>query len=77
VECEGCEIGAEEVEPCTVERGGDSSSAYAILDGLESAEEIQWSVSTTFEKWSDSELTTCGFDYAADEGFQTTVLKEA
>lgn len=69
------EVGGQEAEACMVERDGNSLSISARLDGLQSAEEIQWSISATWEKWSGSELTTCGFDYAPDEGFQTTVLK--
>jgi len=68
------EIGAEEAIPCTVDRDGNSLSVSVRLDGLESAEEIQWSVLTVFERWSGSELVASGFDSAPDEGLQTMSL---
>jgi len=37
----------------------NSLSVYALLGGLRSVREIQWSVSAIFEKWSDSELHAC------------------
>jgi len=70
------EFGAEEAESCKVERNGNSLGILATLDGLQSAKEIHWSISTTFEKWSGSELMTAEFDYAPDEGFQRTILRK-
>jgi len=68
------EIGGKE-EPCTVERNGKSLIIFASLDGLQNAREIEWSIQTLFEKWSDHELITNGIDYAPNEGFQRTILK--
>lgn len=68
------EVG-EEAVPCTVERNGNLLTIYAPLEGLQSAKEILWSVQTSFEKWSEYELIADGFDYAPDEGLQSTIVK--
>jgi hypothetical protein len=57
-----------------VEVDGNSLIIYAALDGLQSAKEIQWFIQTSFEKRSDFDPVTNGFDFAPDEGFQRTIL---
>ncbi|MEM3437409.1 MAG: hypothetical protein QXP55_02580 [Nitrososphaerales archaeon] len=68
------EIGEQE-ETCTVEHNGKSLVIFAPLNGLQSAREIEWSIQTLFEKWSNNDLINNGIDYAPDEGFQSTILK--
>jgi hypothetical protein len=68
------EIEGLNAKTCQVETYKNSLTIHTIIDELQSANEVQWFILTTFETYSENVLTFSGHDIAPDEGLQTTLL---
>lgn len=69
------EIGEQTAKACQACHCKNSLTVLAVIDELQSAKEVEWSILTTYERYSGDELITSGSDIAPDEGLQRTVLK--
>jgi hypothetical protein len=61
---------------CQATLNANSLTLLVPMDELQSAKEVQWFIVTSFEKYSQDELTISATDVAPDEGLQTSTIKE-
>lgn len=68
------EVLGQNIRTCQVEYN-NSLTVFVVFDELPSAKQAEWSVLTTYEKWSGSDLIVSASDTAPDDGLQTTLLR--
>jgi len=71
------EIGESTPIACQGEYSGNSLTIHATIDELLDPNQTRasWFILTTFEEYSQNELTIAGSDIAPDEGLQITTLR--
>ncbi len=59
-------------QTCQASFEGNQLNIVMPLSGLASSTQVEWNVTSTYEKNSDGELVAAANDFAPDEGMQTT-----
>jgi len=66
----------ESSKPCQVNSHGNTLTAVVVFDRPENPERAEWRIISTYEKFSGEELIASSYDFAPDNGMQTTVFED-